>query len=388
MSRIPVAGPWITQREVDAVAHAAATAWYEHANDELAAFEAEFAAATSRRHAIAVPSCTAALHLSLLALGVGPGDEVIVPEATWIATAAPIKYLGATPVFVDVDPCTWCIGVDQVRDALTSRTKVIIPVDLYGGFPDWLALEGLAREHGCALVEDAAEAVGGIHGGRPAGSFGEASAFSFHGSKTLTTGEGGMVVCDDDVLHERMLFLRDHGRHPGDVSFRSVEIGHKYRMSSLQAALGRVQLERLAELIERKRTIFGWYREGLSDVPIVLNFERHDEMATYWMVTANFEQLSGLDVATVADAMNDADIATRPFFPPLSSLPAFDGEPGSMKAATANTVSYALSRTCINLPSALTLTQGDVERVCTVLRRLVRSHGHTDSRRRAARAGR
>ena len=141
--RIPVAGPWITDREVEAVAHAARNSWFEHANDENRAFEREFAAATGRSHAITLPSCTSGLHLSLMALGVGPGDEVIVPETTWIASAAPIVYVGATPVFVDVEPDTWCMAVDAAEAAITERTKAIIAVDLYGGFPDLVALEKL-----------------------------------------------------------------------------------------------------------------------------------------------------------------------------------------------------------------------------------------------------
>ena len=262
--RIPVAGPWVTDREVAAVANAARNSWFDHAYDESRAFEQEFAAATNRAHAIALPSCTSALHLSLMALGVGPGDEVIVPETTWIASAAPISYVGATPIFVDIDPDTWCMSVDSVRNVINERTRAIIAVDLYGGFPDLLGLESLANRLDIPLIEDSAQAAGGRHAGRPAGSFGTASAFSFHGSKTMTTGEGGMVVCDDESLWQRMLFLRDHGRLPGDVTFRSVEVGWKYKMSEFQAAFGRVQLERLEELTERKRQIFGWYSDRLG----------------------------------------------------------------------------------------------------------------------------
>ena len=180
-------------------------------------------------------------------------------------------YVGATPVFVDVEPDTWCMAVDAAEAAITERTKAIIAVDLYGGFPDLVALEKLCDHHGLALIEDSAEAAGGVHAGRPAGSFGHTSTFSFHGSKTLTTGEGGMVLSDDEALHQRMLFLRDHGRLPGDVSFRSVEVAWKYKMSELQAALGRVQLARIDELIDKKRQIFGWYADRLAGDAIALN---------------------------------------------------------------------------------------------------------------------
>jgi perosamine synthetase len=368
---MPVAGPWITEREVAAVTRAARNSWYEGAAEESRAFEEEFAAATGRTHAIALPSCTSGLHLSLLALGVGVGDEVVVPEATWIATAAPVAYVGATPVFADVEPDSWCASVESVRSVLTPRTKAIIVVDLYGGFPDMARLESLAADHGIAIIEDAAQAAGAWHAGRPAGSFGRLSTFSFHGSKTLTTGEGGMVLCDDDELHHRMLFLRDHGRLPGDVSFRSTEVGWKYKMSDLQAALGRVQLDRIGELVERKRRIFGCYRDRLDSSGIQLNFERDIDQAAYWMVTAVFDDATGLTPALVRDALAAESIATRPFFPALSSLPAFARSRDAERAGRCNPVSYDLAGRGINLPSALTLTEADVARVCAVIRELL-----------------
>ena len=368
--RIPVAGPWITDREVEAVANAARHSWFEHATDESRAFEREFAAATGRAHAIALPSCTSGLHLSLLALGIGPGDEVIVPETTWIASAAPISYVGATPIFVDVEPDTWCMSVRGVEAMLSERTKAVIAVDLYGGFPDLVALETLCAAHDVPMIEDSAEAAGGRHAGRPAGAFGRMSTFSFHGSKTLTTGEGGMVLSDDDRLHERMLFLRDHGRLPGDVSFRSVEVAWKYKMSELQAALGRVQLDRLEELIDRKRTIFGWYADRLDGSGIALNVERDDDRATYWMVTVVFDPDAGVGADAIAAAMAAENIATRPFFPPLSSLPAYADAADAARAAVSNPVSYDLAERAINLPSALTLTEDQVDRVCAVVRSL------------------
>jgi perosamine synthetase len=368
---MPVAGPWITQREIDAVARAAATAWFEGAGLETRAFEHEFAARVGRAHAIALPSCTSGLHLTLLALGVGPGDQVIVPETTWIATAAPVTYVGAEPVFVDVDPRTWCMSTESLAAAFTERTKAVIAVDLYGGFPELEAIETLCAERGVPLVEDSAEAAGGLHAGRHAGSFGVASTFSFHGSKTLTTGEGGMVLSDDDRLHERMLFLRDHGRLPGDVSFRSVEVAWKYKMSELQAAMGRVQLDRLDELIDRKRTIFGWYAELLADQPLALNVERADERSTYWMVSAVFAPHTGISADAVRDHLAAHNMATRPFFPPLSSLPAFATAADTPRASASNPVSYDLAKRAINLPSALTLTHADVQRVCSTLDELL-----------------
>ena len=187
MDRIPVAGPWITQKEVDYVADAAARAWGPDHYRYNGRFEEALAAYIGRKHAITLPSCTSGLHLALLAAGVGPGDEVVVPESTWIATSAPITYVGAAPVFADVDPDSWCLSAESFAAAATSRTKAIIPVDLYGNMPDMDAILDIAGRYGIAVIEDAAEAIGSEYRGRRAGGFGFASAFSFHGSKTLTT---------------------------------------------------------------------------------------------------------------------------------------------------------------------------------------------------------
>ena len=200
--RIPVAGPWVTDLEVRYVADAAANGWYTQAGGYVQRFEEAFARYLGVRHAIAVPHCTAALHLSLASLGIGPGDEVIVPELTWIATSAPIAYVGATPVFADVDAETWCLSADAVRHCITHRTKAIVPVDLYGLTPDMDAIRAVAATHRLAIVEDAAQAIGCRYHDQPAGTFGDVGTFSFHGTKTMTTGEGGMLVTDRTDCHD------------------------------------------------------------------------------------------------------------------------------------------------------------------------------------------
>src|SRR5262245_29749007 len=255
-SRIPVAGPWITEKEVSYVADAASNDWYDNAGRYVVKFEAAFATYLGVRHAISLPSCTSGLHLALAALRIGPRDEVIVPDCTWIATSAPISYCGATPVFVDIDARSWCIDVASFRKAITSRTRAVIPVDLYGDMPNWNDLLAAAREHKIHVIEDAAEAIGSMYGSSRAGSLGDMGVFSFHGSKTLTTGEGGMLVTNDEKLYQRALVLRDHGRAPGDRQFFNREVAFKYKMSSLQAAFGLAQLERINELITQKRQIF------------------------------------------------------------------------------------------------------------------------------------
>ena len=366
--RIPVSGPWITEREIAYVTEAVTHAWYSQANVWHERFETAFARHLGRQFATALPSCTSGLHLALAALGIGPGDEVIVPECTWIATSAPITYVGATPVFADIDPVTWCLSAESFARHLTPRTRAVIPVDLYGSMPDYNALGVLAGQHGVAVIEDAAEAIGAETAGKPAGSFGIAGVFSFHGSKTLTTGEGGLLATDDEPFFRRVLHLRDHGREPGDRFFFNTAVAYKYKMSSMQAALGLAQLERVQELIERKRQIFGWYRDRLSTVPgLTLNAEPPGTRNAYWMVTVVWDAAWGIDKNALQLQLDADGIDTRPFFHPLSSLPAYHNAPSAQGARERNPVAYDIASRALNLPSALNLTEDQVDRVCRTL---------------------
>ena len=372
MERIPVSGPSITAKEIAYVTDAVTNAWYGNANVWHERFEKSFAEYIGVKHAIALPHCTAAIHLSLLALKVGPGDEVIVPDCTWIASAAPITYVGATTVFADVDPQTWCLDAKSFEACITPRTKAVIPVNLYGNMPDMDALREVADRHSIAIIEDAAESIGSEFKGGRAGSFGATGVFSFHGSKTLTTGEGGMLVTDDDDLRARVLFLRDHGRPPGDRLFHNTEVAYKYKMSSMQAALGSAQLERVEELVSRKREIFAWYAEELAGLPgVTLNYQAPGTKNTYWMVTAVLAESLGLRKERLMELLAAEGIDCRPFFHPLSSLPAYAGTPQAEAARSRNPVSYALSPYGINLPSALNLTRDQVRRVGVTVRAVV-----------------
>lgn len=367
--RIPVAGPWVTDKEVSYAADAAANDWYGRAGYYVRRFEEAFAQYLGVKHAIAVPHCTSAIHLALAALGVGEGDEVIGPEITWIASMAPTRYVGATPVFADIDPDTWCVSPDSVKAAITERTKAIIPVGLYGITPDMEALRAIADEHGLYLIEDGAQSLGSTLEGKMSGTFGNAGVFSFHGTKTLTTGEGGMFVTDDTALFERAHVLQDHGRgRANHRNFYNTEVAFKYRMSSLQAAFGLAQLERIDDLIGRKRGIFGWYKDRLSDVPgLKLNVEPDGYFNTYWMTTIIWDEDYGLSTQEMMAAFDAEAIDVRPFFHPLSSLPAFSEMPGVAAARQHNPVAYSLSTRGLNLPSAMALTENQVDRVCTVL---------------------
>ena len=370
--RIPIAGPSITQQEIDYTTDAATHGWYARAGEYPQRFEEAFANYIGVKHAVSLPSCTSGLHLALAALGIRPGDEVIVPDLTWIASAAPISYVGATPVFADIDENTWCICAESVRACITENTKAILPVDLYGGVPEYPALRDIADEHHLKIIEDAAEAIGSEFGGRKAGALGDVATFSFHGSKTFTTGEGGMLVTDDNELYARVMQLRDHGREPSDIHFKNTEVAFKYKMPPVAAAIGLAQVERSEELVARKREIFEWYREALTGVEgVSMNHEPANTKNTFWMVTAVLDPMLEWPKEKLMAALDAEGIDSRPMFHPLSSLPAYDGQVEAAVARKRNVVSYRLSPWGINLPSAMNLTLEQVQRVVETLRRIL-----------------
>ncbi len=369
MERISISGPWITPKEIDYVVDAATNAWYSNANIYNTRFEQLFAEYLGVRYAVSLPSCTSAIHLSLAALGVGPGDEVIVPDVTWIATSAPISYVGAMPVFADIAPKTWCLSAESFEQCITPRTKAVIPVDLYGSLVDWDEILTISKNHNIAVIEDAAEAAGSEYKDHKAGSFGDIGVFSFHGSKILTTGEGGMLVTDQKDIRDRVSFLRDHGRSSGDTMFFNAEVAYKYKMSNMQAALGLAQLERIDELLERKRQIFSWYQSELGHIHgITLNHEPPGTKNSYWMVTVILDEKLGIKKDVLMAIMSERGIDCRPFFYPLSSLPAYKNLEQARQAQQRNIVSYAISPYGLNLPSGLNLTEEKVRYVCKSLK--------------------
>ncbi|QJD85214.1 DegT/DnrJ/EryC1/StrS family aminotransferase [Cohnella herbarum] len=361
-NKIPVSGPSITAKELEYVSDAVMNAWYDNAGIYNNKFEKAFADYVGTKYAVSLPSCTSAIHLSLLAMGVGPGDEVIVPDITWIATAAPVIYVGATPVFADIDPQSWCLSAESFEKNITEKTKAVIPVDLYGNIPDMETIRDIAKKHNIWIVEDAAEAIGSEYKGKRAGVFGDTGVFSFHGSKTMTTGEGGMLVTDNEEILHKVLSYRDHGRTPGDKFFYNQEVGYKYKMSALQAALGLAQLERMDELVERKREIFQWYRDFLADIPdVMLNSVAPHINSTYWMVTIIVKVELKLPKEYFMKELELLGIDTRPYFHPLSSLPAFSNLKEVQRYRDNNLYSYMISPYGINLPSGLNITKDDVQ---------------------------
>lgn len=363
MSKIFYTKPSITDLEIRYAADAAATGWGERCYEYIGRFERSFAAHIGVKHAIATSSCTGAAHMGLAALGIGPGDEVIIGDINWIASVAPVVYLGATPVFVDVLPDTWCLDPVKAERAITPRTKAIICVHLYGNMCEMNAFRDVGTRHAVAIVEDAAEAIGSQWHGSPAGSMGSFGTFSFHGTKTITTGEGGMFVTQDDALYERVLTLSNHGRARGQIrQFWPDVVGFKYKISNLQAAIGCAQMERIDELIAGKRRIFEYYACRLGDLPLSMNPEPAGTRNGFWMPTIVADPDAGFDRAALLDSFKAHEIDGRVFFWPLSMLPAFSPRPD-------NTVSYGLYSRAINLPTYHDLGEPEMDRVVRCVRR-------------------
>ena len=328
-------------------------------------FEQEFAAYLGVPYAIATSSCTGALQMGMAALGIGPGDEVIMADTCWIATAAAIVRLGAKPVFVDILPDSWCIDPERAEAAVTDRTKAIIAVHLYGNLCDVDRLLKLGSYLNIPIIEDAAEAIGtSYYGGRLAGSMGAFGAFSFHGSKTISTGEGGMFVTRDTALYEKVLALSYHGRARGAKQFWSDEIGFKYRMSNVQAAIGCGQVERVDELVRRKREILAYYRAALEHTGVAMNPEPTGTINGAWMPTVVFDRETGVTREKLQAAFAAENIDARVFFWPLSSMQMFESKPENVNA-------YDVPGCSINLPSYHDMTHIEQDRVIEAVKKVI-----------------
>ena len=364
MSRIFYTKPSITQLEVRYATDAAANGWGQRCYEYIGRFEEQFRDHLGVKHAIATSSCTGALHMGLAALGVGPGDEVILADINWIASAAPITYLGAKPVFVDVRPDTWCIDPAKAEAAITPRTKAIIAVHLYGNLCDMDSLFAIGARRRIPIVEDAAEALGSrFADGRRAGALGAFATFSFHGSKTVTTGEGGMFVTQDSALHRSVLTLSNHGRAADQPKqFWPDVVGFKYKISNIQAAMGCAQMERIDELIAGKRRVFSYYQRQFRDLPVRMNPEPAGTTNGFWMPTIVVDEGVPFQRDRLLAAFKEANIDGRVFFWPLSSLPMFE-------ARRKNVVSYGLFERAVNLPTYHDLTDEEMSRVVAVVRK-------------------
>ncbi len=368
---IPIYDVWLGEREEAYVMDAVRSGWISSLGSYVSRFEDRFAEFCGTAHAVSVSNGTAALHLALHALGIGPGDEVIVPALTFVASANAVTYTGATPVFADVDPETWTICPEDVARLITPRTRAIMPVDLYGHMAPLAEIEALADRHGLWVVEDAAEAHGAAIDGRRAGAWGTIGAFSFYANKIVTTGEGGMVTTQDAELAARCRMLRDHAMPPARRYWHD-EVGFNYRMTNLQAAVGVAQMERVDEFIARKRAIAQQYQAQLADIPgITLPVERPGTTNVYWMVSILVEPPFPLDRDALIQALRARGVDSRPFFHPLDTLPPYYSESPCPTA-------LRLSRAGLNLPSFPRLRDDQIDYICAAIRALASDPIHVE----------
>ena len=371
MSRILLSPPHMGDVERQLLLDAFDSNWIAPVGPDIDAFEQEFAEVVGVPHAAALSSGTAGLHLALRLLGVGPGDEVIVPTLTFIATAAAVTYVGAKPVLMDSELATWNLDPDLLAEELAAAAKrgklpaAVIAVDLYGQCADYDRIVPLCEEYGVPLIEDAAEALGATYRGKPAGSFGQVAVFSFNGNKIITTSGGGMLVSRDGDLVARARNLASQARMPV-VHYQHEEIGYNYRLSNLLAALGRAQLRSLPDRVRRKREIFASYRDALADIPglDMMPVSPNGE-ATCWLTCILVDpDAHGMDREKLRLHLDDEGIESRPVWKPLHRQPALAGV-----RSAGGTVALRLFNEGLCLPSGTSMTDHDLGRVVTAIRR-------------------
>jgi perosamine synthetase len=341
---VPLARPDLSGAEFRFALDAFLSSWISSRGEYVGQLQERFAAFVGRRHGVAVCNGTAALHLALTGLGIGSGDEVIVPDLTFAATINAVMHCGARPVIVDIDPVSWGLSVETVLPALTPRTKAILPVHLYGRPASMGPLATIAKLRGLHLVEDCAEAIGARHDGRMVGGFGDVACYSFFANKTITTGEGGMCLTDSALLAERLAELRDHGMAHGQRYWHE-RVGYNYRMTNPQAAIGVAQLGRIAEIVARNRRLEALYRENLAGIPGVAfpgALPAGDE-ASVWLVCILVPAGQREEIIVAAGR---ADVELRPFFYPLSDMPPY------REFGRVCPNSQALARSGLNLPTS------------------------------------
>jgi len=352
---IPISQPSVTQLEIDYVTDAVRSTWISSLGKYIDRFEDEFAKFCGTKYAVCVSNGTVAIHLSLVAHGIGEGDEVIMPNLSFVATANAVLHARATPVFVDIDPSTLCLDAALIEKAITTRTKAIMPVHLYGHPADMKKIMEIADRYHLIVIEDAAEAHGAKAYGKTVGGWGHCATFSFYGNKNITTGEGGMITTNDQALNEKCRYLRDHAMSK-EKRYWHTEVGYNYRMTNIQAALGCAQLERAEELMAKRRQLFNWYQTALADIPgIQLNRTREWATNSYWLICLEYE---GWKTEKERDdfmlRLKENGIDSRPYFYPMSQMPYLKDSPHSTP------VTYEVYKRGVNLPTYFDLTESDI----------------------------
>jgi perosamine synthetase len=360
--RLPVAEPLLAQKELAYVTDCIVTNWISSTGKYVNQFETLFAGFCNCRHAVATSNGTTALHLALVALGIGPGDEVIVPSLSFIATANAVTYTGAKAVFVDSEKHTWNIDPHLIEKTVTPKTRAIIPVHLYGHPADMDPILAIARRHKLFVIEDAAEAHGAEYKGKKVGSLGDMGVFSFYGNKIITTGEGGMITVNDAALTEKIRILRDHGMSTTRRYWHPV-LGFNYRMTNIQAAIGVAQVERIDSILQAKLEITRLYHGQLKGIPgLVLPPQASWAKNVYWLYSLVVEKEFGLSRDDLMKELSALQIDSRPFFPPIHQQPIYN-------TGQKLEVCEELSRQGLSLPSSAGLQAHEVARVCTAIRK-------------------
>jgi perosamine synthetase len=358
---LPIVEPVIADREIDEVVKCLRSGMISSVGPQVAEFEQAFAAALGVPHALSTMNGTVALHLALRAMGVGPGDEVIVPSLTFVSSASAVLHAGATPILVDVNADDWCIDVAAIERAITGRTRAVMPVHLYGHPCEMEQIMALAKRHGLHVVEDAAEALGATCRGVQAGSIAEVGCFSFFANKIITTGEGGMCVTNDDELAEKLRWYRCHCQSP-ERRYWHEAVGFNYRMTALQASVGLAQLSRLPEALDRKRAVAALYREALAgDCRVRPQAEQAWVRSSWWMFSMTVPEMSGR-IPDLQRRLHERGIDSRPLFGPLHKMSPYSAWTGALEN------SERISECGITLPSSVVMTDAEVEYVAlTVL---------------------
>lgn len=361
MKRINQIEPWLGQEEKEELISVIESGWFTEAQ-KTREFERVFAEYVGSKHAVAVNNGTVSLFIACMALGIGVGDEVIVPDLTMIASPNSVRLAGAEPVMVDIDPKTLCIDMAASEAAITERTKAIMPVAFNGRYPDMDALLGLAHKHNLYIIEDAAQALGSRSRGKHLGTFGEIGSFSFSTPKVITTGQGGMLVTDDIFLYEKMMKIKDFGRRQKSEDIH-VMMGYNFKFTEFQAAVGLAQMKKLEWRVQRKKDMFKLYQKLLSDVPQARFVETDLEDTSPWFIDVLLE---GMDREALARALQDHGVGTRPFYPPIHTQAPYAGVKGQFP------VCDDVCPRGLWLPSSVFLGDDDIGRVCDEIRGAVR----------------
>ena len=356
-SLILTAGPSIGSREKVFSLDAASNGWNNQWSKYLNEFESKFAEYVGVKYAIATSSCTGAMHIALMSLNLKKGDEVIVPDITWVSTANAVLLAGGIPVFADIDLKTWKIDPNSIKKLINKNTRAIMPVHLYGNPCDMDIVMEIAKENNLFVIEDAAPSIGAEINGKKTGSFGHFSAFSFQGAKLAVTGEGGMLCTNDDELYKKAYRIHDQGRIPG--TFWIEELGLKYKMSNIQAALGLGQIIRNDAMVEAKRRINNWYKERLEGVEGI-DFWSEDEntKSIYWMTNIRLNEKSTINRDEFCKKLKSYNIDSRPVFPAISQYPYWP------KKQDPQPIAKLVGDTGINLPSGVALTKDHIDYIC------------------------